>query len=234
MIQYTYLLIDVLSVLVPLLVSFHPRSGLYRRWYALLPAIGITTLFYIMWDSWFTHMGVWGFNKTYLTGIYIGNLPLEEILFFICIPYACVFTFDCLVRVIKPTILKTYLAYINYALIAGLLILAVIFHAKYYTASAFVLMAILIFAAHYKKLPWLAQFYVVYAILLIPFLIVNGLLTGTGLSAPVVWYNADHIMGPRILTIPVEDVFYGMGLVLINTWIYHAIRDVRASRIANN
>ena len=224
MTHYTYLLIDLLSILVPLLVSFHPRSGLYKHWYALLPAIGITTLGYIIWDSWFTHLGVWGFNKTYLTGIHISNLPLEEILFFICIPYACVFTFDCLIRVIKPTVLKSYISYINYALIAGLFVLAAIFHTRYYTASAFALMALLILAAHYKKIDWLAQFYVVYAILLIPFLIVNGLLTGTGLDAPVVWYNADHIMGPCILTIPVEDIFYGMGLVMINTWIYRWLR----------
>ncbi|MFD0748972.1 lycopene cyclase domain-containing protein [Mucilaginibacter calamicampi] len=226
MIKYTYLLIDLLSVLVPLLVSFHPRSGLYKYWYALLPAIVITSLCYVIWDSCFTHLGIWGFNKTYLTGIYIGNLPLEEIFFFICIPYSCVFTFDCLTRVIKPTILKGALVFINYGLVTGLIILAGIFHKQYYTGSAFVLMAVLIILVHYKKVSWLGQFYVVYAILLIPFLIVNGLLTGTGLSAPVVWYNPEHIMGPRILTIPVEDVFYGMGLVLINTWLYQWLRNL--------
>jgi lycopene cyclase domain-containing protein len=227
MTQYTYLLINLFSVLVPLLVSFHPRSGLYKHWYALLPAIGITTLGYIIWDSWFTHLGVWGFNPTYLTGIRVGNLPLEEVLFFICIPYACVFTFDCLIRVIKPTVLQPALSYINYALVIALVVMAAVFHARYYTASAFALLAILILLAQYKKPDWLAQFYVVYAILLIPFLIVNGLLTGTGLDAPVVWYNAEHIMGPRILTIPLEDVFYGMGLVLINIWIYHWFRSLR-------
>jgi len=225
--QYTYLLVDLLSVIVPLLVSFHPRSGLYRYWYALIPAICITTLCYIVWDSWFTHLGVWGFNKTYLTGIYVSNLPIEEILFFICIPYACVFTFDCLIRVIKPSALAGYLSFINYGLIAISTLLAVIFHEQFYTSSAFAVLAVMILFAHYKKLNWLGQFYVVYIILLIPFLIVNGLLTGTGLEAPVVWYNPAHIMGPRILTIPVEDVFYGMGLVLINTWIYQWLRNTR-------
>jgi lycopene cyclase domain-containing protein len=227
MIHYTYLLIDLLSVVVPLLVSFHPRSGLYKHWYALLPAIGITTLGYIIWDSWFTHLGVWGFNPTYLTGIHVGNLPLEEILFFICIPYACVFTFDCLIKVIKPNVLSGYLSLINYGLIIGLAIMAALYRNQYYTSSAFALLAILISIAHYKKPKWLAQFYVVYAILLIPFLIVNGLLTGTGLDAPVVWYNEEHIIDIRILTIPVEDVFYGMGLVLINTWLYHWFRSLR-------
>jgi lycopene cyclase domain-containing protein len=234
MTQYTYLLINLLSVLVPFLVSLHPRSGLSKHWYALLPAIGITTLCYVVWDSWFTYLEVWGFNKTYLTGVHIGNLPLEEVLFFICIPYACVFTYDCLIRVIKPTVMQGYLSYFNYALMGAMLVLATVFHTYYYTASAFALLAVLIGIAQYKKPVWLPQFYVVYAILLIPFMIVNGLLTGTGLNAPVVWYSPAHIMGPRILTIPVEDVFYGMGLVLINTWLYNKFRDARASRNLSN
>ncbi len=93
MIKYTYLLIDLLSLAVPLVFSFHPKIRLYKHWSALLPAILITAVCYVLWDSWFTRLGVWGFNSRYTTGIYIGNLPLEELLFFICITYSCVFTF---------------------------------------------------------------------------------------------------------------------------------------------
>jgi len=224
MTKYTYLLIDFFSISVPFLVSFHPKSALYKHWYALLPAIVITSLFYLVWDSWFTSMGVWGFNPAYLTGIHVGNMPLEEILFFICIPYACVFTFDCLIRVIPANVLSKSLTSISYTLIVICIAVAVIYHNNHYTSSAFGLLAVLICASYYAKVPWLGRFYVIYAILLIPFTIVNGLLTGTGLDAPVVWYNPDHIIGPRILTIPIEDVFYGMGLLLINTWIYQRLR----------
>ncbi|PJJ79301.1 lycopene cyclase domain-containing protein [Mucilaginibacter auburnensis] len=224
MTKYTYLLIDFFSISVPFLVSFHPKSGLYKHWYALLPAIIVTSLFYLVWDSWFTSMGVWGFNSTYITGIHVGNMPLEEILFFVCIPYACVFTFDCLIRVIPENVLSKSSPFISYTLIGLCIIIAAIYRNNYYTASAFGLLALLIFAAYYKKVRWLGRFYIIYIILLIPFTIVNGLLTGTCLDAPVVWYNPDHIIGARILTIPIEDVFYGMGLLLINTWIYQRLR----------
>lgn len=218
--RYTYLLIDLLSLSVPLLVSFHPKSRLIERWYALLPAIIITGLAYCIWDSWFTSLGLWGFNGHFITGIHMGNLPLEEIMFFVCIPYACLFTFDTLKLNLSPSYTRSFL-FLNYGIATVLLIIAVIYAGRYYTMSAFGIIGILIGAGNYFKLPWLKTFYAIYGLLMFPFLIVNGLLTGTGLSAPIVWYHPDGIIGPRILTIPVEDVFYGAGLIFINLWLYH-------------
>ncbi len=57
-----------------------------------------------------------------------------------------------------------------------------------------------------------AAFLISYAIILIPFLIVNGFLT----AIPVVIYNDAENLGIRLYTIPVEDIFYGMLLVMMN------------------
>ena len=224
MIRQTYLMIDLFSIAVPLLASFHPASNLYKRWYALLPSIALTTIIYVVWDSWFTHKGLWGFNPDYLMGRYIGNLPVEEILFFVCIPYACVFTFDSFANFNWLKKNSGSVSVINYTLSGLLLLAAIIYHSRYYTAAAFTLLAVLILIVNYRKPDWMPRFYIVYLILMVPFMIVNGLLTGTGLAAPVVWYSSNAIMGPRILTIPVEDIFYGMGLVLANVWLYELLR----------
>ena len=40
------------------------------------------------------------------------------------------------------------------------------------------------------------------------------------LKSPVVWYNNDALIGIRIRSIPVEDIFYGMALILLNLIIY--------------
>ena len=106
-------------------------------------------------------------------------------------------------------------------LIVTLLIVAVTNYDKIYPAVTFSGLSFLLMLSKYVlKVSWLPKFYVIYGVLLFPFLIVNGALTGTGLDAPVVWYNEQEIIGFRILTIPVEDVFYGMALILMNLLIY--------------
>jgi lycopene cyclase domain-containing protein len=59
-----------------------------------------------------------------------------------------------------------------------------------------------------------------YLVILLPFFIVNGILTGTGLEEPVVWYNDNENMGVRLFTIPVEDTIYGFLLIGLNITLY--------------
>jgi lycopene cyclase domain-containing protein len=54
-----------------------------------------------------------------------------------------------------------------------------------------------------------------FLISMIPFFIVNGVLTGTGLDAPIVWYNDLENTGIRYFTIPMEDVVYGWTLIAL-------------------
>jgi lycopene cyclase domain-containing protein len=87
-----YLWLNIGSIAVPLLYSFHPKLQLYKKFHWLLLSIMLTMGVFIPWDVIFTINGVWGFNSDYFLGFEIFSLPLEEWLFFICIPFACVFT----------------------------------------------------------------------------------------------------------------------------------------------
>ncbi len=216
-----YLLVDILTIFVPFLFSFHPKLLFYKTWKAFFPAVIITGVVFIVWDIYFTKLRVWGFNPTYLMGIYIGNLPIEEFLFFFCIPYSCVFTYHCLALFIKKTPSKLWETTITYTLIVVSLVLAAYYHEQKYTISTFLLMScLLLFTSKVLKAEWLGKFYLIYPILIVPLLIVDGVLTGTGLNNPIVWYNPSEFIGLRIMTVPVEDIFYGLDLIFINLVIY--------------
>jgi lycopene cyclase domain-containing protein len=223
--KFTYLLIDLLTLLVPLLFSFHPRLNFYKHWRSFFPAAIISAALFIPFDIYFTHAKVWGFNPAYVTGVYFNNLPIEEVMFFLCIPYSCVFTYHCLSALFKMNLAVKAVNAITPVLVLCCVVLAVLYYQRYYTFFAFSLLAILLVTTQFVfKIKWLSKFYITYAILLLPFLIVNGLLTGTGLKRPIVWYNNAETIGIRILTIPIEDVFYGMGLILLNLLIFTAFK----------
>ena len=202
--RYTYLLIDFFTILFPFLFSFHPRLNFYKTWPAFFPAMAISAVIFLLWDSYFTHLGVWGFNPVYLTGLNIGNLPLEEVLFFVCVPYACIFTCYCLNLLVQKRMPTKTGAAITVLLLIFFSVAAVLNYSKLYTFYTFSLAALLlIIGAYILKVAWLKEFYPTWLLILIPFFIVNGLLTGTGLKNPVVWYNDSQNLHFRLLTIPV-------------------------------
>lgn len=123
--KWTYFFIDFFSILVPFIFSFHPCLKLYKCWPTLFPAMLLTGGVFIAWDMYFTHLKIWGFNADYLTGIYILNLPLEELLFFLCIRDSCVFTYACLNLQIKKTLSKGGQLIASSALIALAVFMAI-------------------------------------------------------------------------------------------------------------
>jgi lycopene cyclase domain-containing protein len=219
--KFTYLLVITAGVLVPFLFSFHPRLRFWNNIRSFIYANLITSSFFILWDVYFTSLKVWGFNDRYVIGTFFKGLPLEEILFFIFIPYACLFSYHCF-GIWKGKEFRGFNTHrISILLTFALFILAGFYLDRAYTAVTFILLAdFLIFLQFISRPSWLAQFYFTYLIMLIPFFIINGILTGTGLAEPIVWYNSREIINLRILTIPVEDIFYGMLLTGLNIFFY--------------
>ena len=218
--RYLYLFLDFISFVVPFAFSFHPKVRFDKKWRSFIPAIIASGLLFIVWDMIFTEAGVWGFNNQYLTGYYIGNLPVEEVLFFFCIPYACLFTYHALTILVEKDHLFPHQEIISSLIIVVTLVLGLYFRERLYTSVTFLLTGFFL-AYHLLKVrpAYMGRFYFSYMILLLPFLIINGILTGSITEEPVVWYNDDENMGIRIGTIPAEDVFYGMMMLLIPTFL---------------
>lgn len=221
-----YLYLDIGSIVIPLVFSFQTRLAFFKMWKYAFPAILISALFFILWDIYYTKIGIWGFNSDYLTGVKIFNLPVEEIMFFLCIPYSCLFTWHCLNLVGKMEKWKNIEPWITTGVLIFISLSALLFANRLYTGVTFIMLSVMIILLKlWLKVKWLGRFYITWAILLIPFCIVNGILTGTGLNAPIVWYNNHENMGIRIGTIPVEDIFYGMFLILLNITLYQKFME---------
>jgi len=227
--NYLYLFLDLISISFPLAFSFYPSANFSKKWKYLWPSILITALIFISWDIAFTNRGVWGFNPKYILGIYFFNLPLEEVLFFVCIPYACVFLYEELNHFVGRDWLEELSPRISAGLCFFMMLIGILNIHRWYTSVTFIAASIFLAAVQWKWIRLsLSRFYFAFIIILIPFFIVNGILTGSFISEPVVWYNPAEMLDIRIGTIPIEDVFYGMLLLLMNISLFEGLQNKRA------
>jgi lycopene cyclase domain-containing protein len=222
--HYTYFIILAASLAGPLALSFDKKVAFYKKWKYVFLAMVLPAIFYIIWDVYFTAIDVWQFNSKYIIGTKFFGLPVEEWLFFIVVPYCCTFIYEC-IRCYFPQLKNNKNADVLLKVLAvALFIIGVIFYSKIYTAYTFILLAVFIaiiylFKNYFKSFDAIS-FLVAFIICLIPFLIVNGFLT----ALPVLTYTNTENLGIRIYTIPFEDTFYGMLLILMNVVMYEKIK----------
>lgn len=222
--HYLYLGLMIFSLSYPLAQSFEWRISLYKKWKALGVATLVMMAVFIPWDIWFTTKGVWWFNDDYTIGLKILHLPIEEWLFFIIIPYACIFIFEVLNFYIKKDILKNIARPFLLLMASALAMLSIIYSEQLYTFTTFSITSIALFITAYFNPKWLGKFLLGYFVSLIPFLLINGILTGSLIKSPIVNYNPQEIIGLRILLIPIEDSIYNILMLLNIMWIYQSFK----------
>ncbi len=223
--RYIYLLINVLTIAYPLAQSYEKRIRLLQHWKAIFTSIAITGAVFLAWDELFTQLEVWGFNGRYLTGVYIGALPIEEWGFFLTVPFACIFIYEVLNHFIKKDIFANSHQAITLFFLMVTTFLGYYFHDRMYTSTSFFFAAILLLGQLMVfRYSWMGRFYMMYFVSLIPFLIMNGWLTGSFTDEPIVWYNNLENMGLRIFTIPAEDTIYLLGMLLLTFMVYEKVK----------
>ncbi len=208
--QYTYLLVNSCAVVVCFIFSFDKRIRFDRHFGAFACAAILAAIPFLAWDIWFTAKGVWWFTKDYTVGTELAGLPVEEWLFFLCIPFSCTFTYFCLTRFFRMDWAAGFNNMIAFTTCVGCTLFALLYNAQLYTlVTAVATPATMIYLHFFVKAQWIGKASFIYLCLMPGFFLVNGILTGTGLEAPIVNYNPDEILNLRMLTIPVEDAVYG-------------------------
>jgi len=89
-----YMMVLILSGIVPLVASFYPGLRLYQHTKALFFSLMLVLFIFGLWDVYATYRGHWHFNPAAVWKVRIINLPLEEVLFFIVIPFCSIFTWE--------------------------------------------------------------------------------------------------------------------------------------------
>ena len=215
--MFLYLLLNLGVISIPLLYSFEKKMRFIKDYKVVFLSLTIVSTVFLIWDAIFTANGVWGFNSSYHLNILLFGMPFEEWMFFFCIPYASVFIHYSLAY-FKPDLLISEKATKFITLFFSVLLLPVIImnFEKAYTFVNYSFLLFILLMGFFYAISLLQRFYIAFLIILIPFFIVNGVLTGTGIEAPVVWYNNAENLGIRLGTIPIEDIGYAFTMIFGN------------------
>jgi lycopene cyclase domain-containing protein len=226
----TYVLITLLVLAGPFILSFDKKVAYFRSWKPLAAAIVPVSAVYIIWDIIVTERGHWSFSPSYSGKVTIFGLPLGEWLFFLVVPYSCIFIYE-VVRAYFPgrvyrrgekkTPVLTKAAGWGAAVL--LLAAALLFRSREYTFLALLSVSLWLAAALVFQPRLLREIHTLWYFLLslAAFMIVNGVLTGL----PIVLYSSEVIWNIRVITIPLEDFFYNTSMLGFYLLLYVGWKD---------
>lgn len=226
--EYTYLLILIFTVFICFIASFDKRIKFYLEFKSFIKAAIVVAIPFILWDIWFTAKGVWWFDYSYTLGISILGLPLEEWMFFLFIPFSCVFTFYCFDKFFDLKWADSFNNIIAFITIIVCSLVALLHYDKIYTlVTALVTLSTIIYLHFIAKAPWIGRASLIFTVLMLGFFPVNGVLTGTGIDSPIVNYNPNDFLQIRILTIPIEDAVYGYSQFLLGLYFFKKFQKTK-------
>ena len=220
--NFVYILLLALFFLVPAGISLKRKDGFMGRLKYLFPAMLFSGIIFITWDIRFTELGIWNFNPDFILGISIRNLPIEEWLFFLVVPFFSIYIYErfqnSLVHFNKPNIFVVF----SLLLLVVFGLLAFFFRRQLYTFFTFFLLTIYfgytIFRNHFKRN--FPKFYLSVGFALIPFFVLRVVLT----ALPIITFNGEHILNVRLYTVPIEDFGYFFLLHLMNITIFEYLQ----------
>lgn len=76
-------------------LEFALRTRVYRRWRRLLLTVLPVAVVFALWDVYAIGAGHWWFDESMITGVRLpGDLPVDEVVFFLMVPIAAVLTLE--------------------------------------------------------------------------------------------------------------------------------------------
>lgn len=218
---YEYLIFNIFVIFGPLLVFFSRRKSVVKpNLKSLSLSISLAATFFVIWDYLVVNY-FWFFNSKYIIGFFIAGLPIEEILFFISVPFACLLLWVNYKKYFSKKIITNF----SFYLISSSLFLALffLFYEKIYTSIVlFVFLGVVILDIFLRTNLFIKKTFVAFIFIVVNILtfIFNLYLT----ARPVVLYNEILKTNINIITVPLEDFIFGMALISLTIIIYEKLK----------
>ena len=97
--QYLALMAGCLLITLPL--EFVLRARVYRRPLRLLLAMLPVLVIFSIWDVVGILRGHWSYNPRFVTGIELGLMPIEELVFFLVVPICGLLSYEAVGQVLR-------------------------------------------------------------------------------------------------------------------------------------
>jgi lycopene cyclase domain-containing protein len=221
--RLTYLSIMLGALIISLVFSFDKRVQFFRKLKYMLPAIIFTGAIFILWDIRFTQLNIWSFNPEFTTELTILNLPLSEWLFFLVVPWFSILIYETLKVRLQQFEKPNVFLVLSLVLLVVFGLITWFSRQRLFAFFTFFLLTVYfgytIFRNRFK--PYYTKFYLAFFISFVPFFIIRIVQT----ELPVIIYNSAHIIGSRIINVPVENLGYFFLLFLMNVTIFEYLKE---------
>lgn len=222
--EFTYYIFNLLVFLPVLILSFLTDVKPHRHIRGLLAGYLLVSLPFILWDIWAVSAGHWGFNDRYVTGPYLFNVPVEEYLFFLTVPFALIYVWGVIKKFVVDRSMAGIVPLLLFGTAAGVSVWMLInYWSNGYTRSAAIATLIAVLVAVVSRIAYTWRFWTFQLVLLGLFLVFNSFLT----MLPIITYGPDAIIGFRIGDIPIEDFFFNFAFANLFLIVYTTIDQPR-------
>lgn len=93
--HFSYLAVMAFILLGAGWLEFGLRTRVLRRWRRLALSVLPVAMLFALWDVYAISAGHWWFDESLITGIRLaGDLPLDEVVFFLLVPVAAILTLE--------------------------------------------------------------------------------------------------------------------------------------------
>ncbi|MEA2826643.1 MAG: lycopene beta-cyclase [Actinomycetota bacterium] len=98
--RFQYLLLMGLCLVITLPLELLLGARVWAQPRRLLTALALPVAVFVVWDVVAIARGHWTYNPRYVTGWDLGNLPVEELVFFVVIPICGLLTYEAVRRML--------------------------------------------------------------------------------------------------------------------------------------